>query len=141
MSITSVRSYFRARALSVGWKEWKDPFDPENIPNTVLDNGFQLSPASVGASRQNQLDLELPITQTVRFFKQGYRDVASGMDSSEASCESFIKSSLKASNRLTGAGLKNVQLTGLTFEQLGNNNDLIRATMTFNCLVILETET
>ncbi len=140
MSFTAVRSYFRARATSSGWKEWKDVFDDQNIPQTILDGAYHLPPLSSGSSRTNQIDTEVPVTQVVRFFKKGHRDVAAGLDSAILSAESFVKLCLKASNRLTGAGLKNVQLSSMSYDQLGNNNDLIRVTMTFSCLVILDTE-
>lgn len=140
MSMTAVRSYFRARAASQSWKEWPDPFGDDNIPSSVIDQGFHLPPFTTGVGRQNQADVEFPVTQQVVYFKKGFRDVASGLDSAISASETYIKSCLKASNRLTGSGLKNVKLAGVNIGQLGNNQALIRVTMSFNCDVIIDTE-
>lgn len=140
MSLTAVRPYFRARAATSRWTEWKDVFDDANIPNTVIDGAYHLPPFTTAGSRQNQIDSEIAVTQQVRYFRKGFQNVADGLDKAIVSSEAFIKECLKTSNRLTGAGLKNVTLQSVSHDPVGNNNDIIRVTMSFGVLVILDTE-
>lgn len=141
MSLTAVRPYFRARAASSSWKEWKDVFDENNIPSTLIDGSFHLPPFTTNVSRQNQLDAEISVSQKVTYFRKGFQNVADGLDKAISGSETFIKACLKASNRLTGAGIKNVTLAGVSHDQVGNNNDIIKVSMDFQVLVIIDTET
>lgn len=138
MSLANVRPYFKARALEQGWKEWKDAFNIGNIPATLIDGSFHVEMGDLSQLKFNQYDLETEFPVTVRYFKKGFKDPQGALDLSIASTENYIRASLKATNRLTGVGIKNVRLVTARWVRYDTSNDnLIMAEMQFTALVIL----
>lgn len=143
MSLQHVRPYFRNRAVEI-WgseKEWKEPFNVNNIPSTIIDGSFNVELLTGSGVKQNQTDLEIQFPVKVRYFKKGYRDPQAGLDLATAAADSYIRQALKHSTRLVGEGIKNVQLTAFDFVRLNESNDnLIMVEMDFTALVILEVD-
>lgn len=141
MSLTAVIPYFRAQALEQGWHEWKDAFNTENIPGTLIDRSFHIQMGRANEKRLNQYDLEMIVPLQVKYYKKGFKDPASARDAAISSAETFAKACLKASNRLTGAGIKNVSLIGFEPSQYANTNDnIVVVQMEFTALVIIGVE-
>lgn len=138
MSLTHVRPYFRERALSLGWAEWKEPFNVNNIPATIIDNAFNVEMGRLSGLKQNQEDIETELPVIVRYFRKGYRDPQGALDLSIAAVDSYIREALRHNLRLVGVGLKNVRLVGTNWVRFNESNDnLIMAEMEFTTLVIL----
>lgn len=138
MSLSSVRTYYKARALELGWKEWTDAFNVNNIPSSIFDGAFHTELGRVAGIQQNQYDLVTEVPITVRYFRKGYRDPQAVLDLSVAAAESYIRKALLATNRLVGEGIKNVRLTAVEWvKQADSNDNLIMTQMDFTTLVIL----
>ena len=130
--ITAVLPYFRTRLNGLSFKEWKDGFNFENIPATILDRSYHMVPstgtrvppyASDGVQRD-----EITI---IRVFRKGFRDVASALAAAKQDVETIELDVCKAENRLT-SDLKNVYLETYDFEQKSSDNDnLVITVMNF----------
>lgn len=139
MSITSARSYFRARCNTLGFKEWKDGFNLDNIPSTILNRSYHITQGIISGVSLNQNDQVMDFPITVELFTKGYKDVASAIDSSIELTEDLIIECVKPANRLTQTtGIKNIIFESATFDQLDNTNDnSIIAKLNFRVITIL----
>lgn len=140
MSIASVKAYARARLSALGYTEWTDGFNWQNIPKTLLENRFhvELQP-SVGIS--NNQDHQTIETQfTVRIFKAPTRDPKTLIDTGAGLADTVIADLLLASNRLTQTGIKTVRFNSMAVEPFDTSNDnSLVVVMVFTALVIIST--
>ena len=121
--IADVRTYARARLDSLGYTEWTDGFNFKNIPSTLLDTRYHLEllpVRGVSDSQQSQV-MEAPVT--VRLFKAAVRDARQTIDDGVSVGDTVIYEFLKASNRTSGASLKNVRFDSMAIEPLDETND------------------
>jgi hypothetical protein len=56
MSLTSVRPYFRTHCNALGFTEWMDGFNIENIPSTLIDMAYHIGPPQTTGISNNQGD-------------------------------------------------------------------------------------
>lgn len=140
MSFQDVRPYFRARVEAVGGlQEWTDGFNFDNIPSTILDGSYHLDSGSFSNIKQNQDCLDASGTFTVRVFLKGFRDPQDGIDRGWAKGQAIVQECLKASNRATQAGIKNVQLLTFAVEPLDVSNDnVVRTVLSFTVTIVLD---
>lgn len=137
MALSSLRPYFRTHLVALGYTEWKDGFNSENIPSTGLHMSFFIAPGSGTTRKFNQADIEMevPISLEMRF--KGYRNAQDAVDLAYEQAESIIDRVCKASNRI-GTAIKNVYPDGFSVERLDNTNDNASIlVMNFTSLVIL----
>lgn len=139
MSITAARSYFRARSEAVGLREWKDGFNFQNIPSTILNKSFHIEQAQIVGVKLNQNDQEINSSITIRIFVKGFRDAASGIDSALVLTEDLITECVEPGNRLTqSTGIKNIVFENANIEALGPDNDNAAvASLTFRAFTVL----
>lgn len=140
MSFSLTRSYFRTRANAIGMKEWKDGFNFDNIPSTILDKSYHIETGSIVGLKLNQNDQETNAQVNVRILQKGFRDPASAIDSVMELSETFIKECLVPKNRLTqSSGIKNVVFENMSIEQIAASNDnAVISNIQFRVLVILD---
>lgn len=138
MSLTDVRPYFRARLGALGYREWKDGFATDNIPDTIADRSYHIATPTIVQTQHNQIDLQLVETVDVSFFVKGFRDPAGGIDEAHVQVQRMLREILDHGFRTTG-NLKNVTMSNVDIEPYGDDNDnMIRVTLTFECLVIID---
>lgn len=121
MSLSSVRPYVRSRLEGLGYTEWADGFNYDNIPETILDRSFHVFIESISGGSINQADQETVAAIILRVFFRGYRDASEAIDQSISGLETIVKDVCKASNRTSV--LTNVVFDGADFEPLTVNND------------------
>lgn len=140
MSLSQTRTYFRQRANSLGLKEWKDGFNFDNIPSSILDKSYHIESGPMVGVKLNMNDQEINAQVNVRLFQKGFRDPASAIDSIEQLSETFIKECVVPKNRLAGRdGLINVVFENLSIEQISASNDnAVISNIQFRVLVILD---
>lgn len=137
MSLTAVRTYFRARMNERTYVEHTDGFNINNIPSTLLHKSYNLLSGPVRPIKQNQEVIEVNSEITVRFFLKGYRKPAEAIDLAIAEEEAIIKSSLNIVNKTLGS-LKNVVLISSDRTQLDETNDnSVVVNMIFSTMVML----
>ena len=128
MSLTAVLPYFRTRLEALGYEEWRDAFDVENIPENILDGAYhlELQPSDASPANQTVTQFEMPVL--VRVFFKGYTndDSSSTVDTVIAAAENIFNSVLGSSNRL-GVDIKNVTPGSFSVQpkSISNSNDMI----------------
>lgn len=141
MSLAHVRPYFIARGVELKWSQWKDAFNFQNIPATLMHNSFHIQMGSTQGVKQDQMDVVTTVPVTVRHFCKAFQNLQHGLDLSAAAADSYIQKALKASNRLTGVGIKNVSLNNIQWVPYDQSNDNVIVTqMDFSALVIIQVD-
>jgi hypothetical protein len=140
VSIKSIRPFFAARLEAIGFREWRDGFVFENIPETILDKSFHVYLETISGSPIDQKDQSLTGLVVIRVFFRGYRDVTEAIDESISSTEAIVKEVCKVSNR-TSEGLLNVVFDGVDYEPLTAQNDnSVLVTLRFAAQTLFEVE-
>lgn len=138
MSLTLVRPYFRTRLDSLGYNEWTDGFDFENIPETILDGAYHLeigTLSSIGVEH-TMIDMEYPLT--VRLYLKGFRDPASAIDESISQGEAIVCDITKIVNA-NQQGIKGVEFSTMQpIPKSDNNDNIILLEMEFTARVIID---
>jgi hypothetical protein len=145
MSFTDVRPYFRERIKSAAPKlaEWKDGFNEENIPATLIQKScFHILVGRFQMVKRNQNGChEFSGVATVNLYADGTKDPQKCIDEIIATGQAIAIESIKAKNRATQPSLKNVELGNFDPSALSISNDnKIRLTMDFNITIYLDTE-
>lgn len=138
--ISSVLSYARARLAVLGYQEWTDGFNFENIPKTRLDSVFHLTLGdSLGTDiGQDNQTIETPFT--IRLFLAPNRNPKALIDQATQIADIVIADLLKASNRLTQTGIKTVWFNTMAIEPIANSNDNgVIIQFNFTALVVIST--
>lgn len=137
MSLSSVRPFFRTRLDGLGFIEWDDGFQFDNVPETILNKAYHLQIGTIGGGPANQTThvFEYPITLRVHF--KGFRDVNSAIDDVVSESETILEDILAPSVRL-GTAIKDVVCDSVNILPLDASNDnnivlQMEFTSTINC--------
>lgn len=138
MSIKAPREVFKSIMSSLGYREWRKSFDPDNLPKTLADKSFHLQVDGPSGVKQNQNDLEVNIPVTVTIAQKGYADEAKASEALETALERILLEALKPSRRIGSDGIKNIIFNDARPEPIAPSNDnVILYKVSFTCLVIL----
>ena len=138
--ISGVKTYVRARLLSLGFTEWTDGFNFSNIPKTKLESSYhvELGVSTGTAVNQDNQHIETPFA--IRLFKAPTLRPKALIDSGIIVADTVIADLIKAENRLTQTEIKNVWFNNMAIEPLDDSNDnglIIK--IDFTALVIIGT--
>jgi|CXWL01.1.fsa_nt_gi hypothetical protein len=122
MSLINIRSYFRTHLDAVGFTEWTDGFNVENIPSTILDNSYHIENGVIASTASNHQAHLFRCPVTIRVFYKGFADPASAIDNAYVGAESILAEVLLPSNRL-GSSLQDVIPINISVTPLSNTND------------------
>jgi hypothetical protein len=124
MSFTAVRSYFRTRLDGLGedLSEWRDGFNFENIPDTVLDRAYHIESGPYTGNQQNQSIIDASAAVTVRVFLKGYLDPAEAIDNGIDLGQTIICDIVNPINA-NGSLVKNVDFSSMAIEPYDQSND------------------
>ena len=139
MSLANIYPYFRTRMKSVGYTEWQDGFNTENIPSTVINKSFHiLTPGIIGGSiNQNHQNTETAVQ--IQFVLKGYRYPTEAKEKAMFETEKIIKDICKISNRT--ATLLNVVFNSSTMQALNSSDDnQVLVVLDFSAFVVLGPE-
>lgn len=134
MALELVRPYFRSRINALEFKEWKDGFASNNIPQTIIDRSYHLRHGTVSKRLSSSTDIVYVIPITVNAFFKGYKDVSSGIDRAMAGAEAIINDCVYIPNYVNP--IKIVEFVGFTVEPYDEikNDNIIRAVIDFNVI-------
>ena len=109
MSLANVLPLFRTRLDGLGYSEWDDAFNVENIPSTILDKSYHLDIGLVtgGGIPHRAQNAEMPVT--ARIFLKGYRDMKTSKDNAVSESQTILCDILATSVRLD-TNVKNIIL-------------------------------
>ena len=133
-----MRPYFRTRLDGLGYEEWPDGFDFENIPETVIDKSYHLEVGNISTARVDQTmnDINYPIA--VRIYLKGFRDPAEAIDEAVSQGEAIICDVTKVVNA-NAQGIKDVRFESFQpIAKSDNNDNIILLDMAFVAKVILD---
>lgn len=122
--ISEVRDYARVVLKSLGYQEWKDAFNVDNIPSTLLDKVFHVEHGIASQRQNNQQNLELIAPFSVTMFRKGFRDPNAALDDAAVLTDTIIKEFLAPENRLTQQGtIKNIAFESAEMTPISASND------------------
>lgn len=139
MSLVDVRTYFKTKLNGLGFTQWTDAFDFQNIPNTVLDKNYFLETKTFSRISQNQIDLNLKCDVNVIVFLKGYRNLDTAYTESLSKALLIIKELTKISNAKTQSNIKNVNIESFDISPLDAASDnLFMINMSFSALLLID---
>jgi hypothetical protein len=139
MSIAEVKPYFRARLNSFALKEWSDPFQFANIPETMLDKSYHLQLGTVTQQAFDQQAIVLTVPLTLRVFFRGFNKPLIAYDKAALMANDIIIDVLKSENRTTQTnGIKNITLSSSEILALDISNDnSMYVEQSYNVMIII----
>jgi hypothetical protein len=136
MSLSLVRPFIRTRLNELGFQEWPDGFNTENIPETLLDKAYHIATPSADFGTLNHHDQPIDLRQELSIFRKGFRDPAEAIDTIIGDCEDIVCDLLDPENRFDGH--LNIVFRGFTIEPLNDENDnSVKAVLSFDVVVTL----
>ena len=139
MSSVAVRPLFARRLAALGFEQWKDAFNIENIPASRLSKAFHIETITGAGRKQNQSDQELNVDVTVRIWEKGFKNPSDALDRGFFNLDRICGDILSSSVRLVHP-IKNITLGAVTLEPIDQSNDnTIVVTIGFTAFVILPT--
>lgn len=140
--MSAARTYCRSRMDSLGYKEWTDGFNFENIPSSLQNRAYHLELEEATDSQLNIDNLITTVPVRVRVQMAGFRDPKTKIDQAAVLSNSIVAEFMSPENRLTqttsdGEKVLNVMFKSKVIEPLGTSNDnTMRLNMLFDFMVI-----
>jgi hypothetical protein len=138
MAISDVRQYFRDRMSALNYSEWRDGFNIENVPSSILEGTYHIESGEIASTASNHQihTFECPII--LRIFIKGFNDPIQAIDDAFDTSEDVLAEILLPSNRLDEA-IKDVVPDSINVEPLSTSNDnSMILVMTFTCITIMK---
>ena len=139
MSLSNIRTYFRSRLDSLGFREHVDGFETENIAETILDRSYHIYVSNIVGGPINHTHQDMSANVVISLYFKGYRNSTEGLETAETEVESIVKDICKVSNRTSS--LLNVIFEDVSLERRSESNDhSVLALMQFTAQVVLDVE-
>lgn len=124
MALIRPLPYMRTRLNALGYSEWRDAFNAENIPASIIDGAYHLQMGTVTGGPANQLRHQFDFPVVLRVFFKGYNDPTGAVDDVLLRGDTILESVLDKANRLTQAeDIKDVYCTSVQALALAGSND------------------
>jgi len=122
MSLASVRPFFRDRLEGLGFREHDQPFQPNQIGETIVNDSFHISTGTIVSAPANQRvhSFEFPIT--VRIYKKGFVDLLETYDDIHSTADDVLADLLDPSVRL-GSTIKDIIPESIDIVEIDESND------------------
>ena len=128
MSLAAFIPYLRTKMQAQGYVEHFDEFDGENIPATVLDRAFRITPDTLTTGPSRQTDFEWTFPVTVEIYFKGYNRPSDAIDGAFIEIEKLNDALFDISERQSQNGIRDIYPTSIAFERFSGDNDhIIRA--------------
>ncbi|MBL0233173.1 MAG: hypothetical protein IPQ08_05870 [Chitinophagaceae bacterium] len=140
MSLQAVRPYITSRLESLGYTEHIDPFNDENIPANLLDNGFHQLMLQINGADKNQAAQGLDVPVQVKCFFKGFRDPNEALTQSIINAEAIIADVTLLNNYSSySPPITSVLLDSVSFEPYSNesNDNIVQAVFVFRFVVYI----
>ena len=139
--ISSALSYARERLNALGYTEWDDGFNSDNIPRTIQDRAYHLTLGDCSNRKNSHDNLEIDCPVSVELYRAQSRKPKDLIDTGVSIADTVMADLLNAANRLTyGNGLKNVNFQTMRVIKSNDSNDnSLRVQIDFIMTVIIST--
>jgi hypothetical protein len=126
MSFSDLKPTIQSSMDGLGYVEWPDAFDFNNIPETIRDKSYHIEFGEIIGGSSNHQVHEFLFPIVLRVFLEGYRDISSARDDALVQVESIFGSILDPNNRL-GECIKDIIPDSVLINSASesNKNDII----------------
>jgi hypothetical protein len=107
---------------TLGYEEWRDGFNFENIPSTLLDKSFHIESGDVVPTTSNHQLHEFSSPIVIRVYLKGFLDPVEAIDNAYDTADDILAEILLPSNRL-GTNVKDIVPTNISVKPLNDQND------------------
>jgi hypothetical protein len=136
MSLANIYPYFRARMNGLGFTEWPDGFNLENIPKTIINKSYHILTPDLAGGPSNQNHQDTDTSVTISFFEKGFRDPTEAKERAMLDIETIVKDVCNISNRTDT--LLNVVFDGGTIDPINASDDnQVLIQLNFTATVVL----
>lgn len=122
MELSDVRNYFRIIMDGLGFKEHRDYFNINNIPENIIDQAYHLETGTISSGSANQLVHRYEFPIIVRIFRRGFNDTVESHEEVLTSIDLINASILQVTNRTAGV-LFDVVPGPITIIPISDSND------------------
>jgi hypothetical protein len=119
----AVRPFFAGRLDALGFSEWPDGFNTENIPSTILDNSYHLEVGEIRGESNGPTNYVFSMPLVIRIFTKGYRDPGSQIDAALDIGNVVLEDLLDPAVRNAQNDLKDIRPTSVQVLPLAASND------------------
>lgn len=138
MGLIDVRDLFKNKMNSLGYTEWEDEFNIENIPSSILDKSFHVESGDIASTASNHQPYRFDCPITLRLFLSGYLKPAEAVDDAFVHCEEILSEILSPDYRL-GSLVHDVSPVTIAVEPLSASNDnTVVLVITFNVITFMK---
>ena len=124
MALIKPLTYMRTQLDSLGYSEWSDGFNFENIPSSIIDGAYHLEVGIISSQSANQRAHQFSFPVVLRVFLKGFSDPKSAIDDALLRGDNILGAVLSEANRLTQAeDIKDVVPNSITVQELSASND------------------
>lgn len=107
---------------TAGYTEWRDGFNFENLPSSILDRSYHIESGEIESTSSNHQVHEFNCPITVRLFLKGYLDPVQAIDDAYTDVESILAALLSPDDRL-GTDVFDVVPGNIAIVPLATSND------------------
>jgi hypothetical protein len=130
MSMQAVRPYISKYVTQVGFTEWEDPFNDENIASNILDGAFHQVITSAENVDINNVSHGFDVTSQITVFFKGFREPKAALDQSIVKTEELIVALCDPANfKANTLPITSVFIDSVRFEpyDVESNDNVIKA--------------
>jgi len=134
MSLTKVIPYVRDKMTLLGFEEWEDEFNIDNIPRSQLDKTYHLEIGLIDGSEASHtcFDFDFPLIMTVHSCLTGPQGSSKAAEEMLELTDRILCSVLALEDRYSQEGFLKITPTSVDFEPLSSSNDnVIRVKIQF----------
>ena len=125
MSLFGVRSLFRERLEGLGFEEHDQPFQPNQIGETVVDGSFHLSTGTITTGPANQRSHSFSFPINVKVYKRGFVDLLEAYDDIHQTADAVLADLLSPTVRLGSPGILDIVPDSIEIQPIDETNDNI----------------
>jgi len=123
MTLGGVRGQFRGVMDGLGFREWSDGFNFENIPSSILDKAYHIEVGTITSGPSDHQAHRFLMPMTLRVFFKGYRDPSFAIDDALTNANTILGGLLAPGFRLQVNDLKDIRPTSINALPLQLTND------------------
>jgi len=124
---------------ALGYKEWSDGFNTDNIPSTLFNKAFALDFTGATGSPHDNISIKSEPSFMLRVFLKGYRDPKTKLDDALFQSDVIIRDLVSAPQRLADTTVWNVNYDSLDLRPLETNDNAIIIEIGLRCQVMMDT--
>lgn len=124
MALSAVRTLFRERLEGLGFTEHDQPFQPNQIGETIIDDSFHMETGTISSSFANQIVHSFDFPIIIRVYKRGFVDLLTAYDDIHQTADDIYNDLLHPDIRI-GTDIKDIVPDTMDIVPVDASNDNI----------------